>query len=276
MINVLTVCIERVMHGVSSNSPLPPSVAPAYYRKCIELKRRINEIEENNDSFRVKKLRIERAILKMRMERALLLEQIADRMKNNPEDSDDSNSPPATVRTRNSSIPVALCQQSLPQPQEKPLRSKRGHRKMTPPPAAANVPTTPPPAGTTQMMLAASQSQSTPEPRFLNEYIGSINGVPLAQPIPLQLSNLPATLPSPPGAAQRSYVPAHDERIRNGEATHVPAPAFATINQPAHRPSEQVNPPEQNGQASGDRDTEMGEADSGGAGGLGGFTAVNR
>lgn len=85
------------MHGVSSNSPLPPSVETAYYRKCIELKRRINEIEESNDSLRVRKLRIERAILKMRIERGFLLEKIAQNMKENPDDSDQSNSPPPTV-----------------------------------------------------------------------------------------------------------------------------------------------------------------------------------
>jgi hypothetical protein len=85
------------MHGVSSNSPLPPSVETAYYRKCIELKRRVNEIEENNDVLRVRKVRIERAILKMRMERGLLLERIAHNMKDNQDDSDESNSPPPTV-----------------------------------------------------------------------------------------------------------------------------------------------------------------------------------
>lgn len=89
--------LERIAHGVSSNSPLPPSVETAYYRKCIELKRRINEIEDNNDTLRVKKQRIERAVLKMRIERAMLLEQIAQKMKENPDDSDDSNSPPPTV-----------------------------------------------------------------------------------------------------------------------------------------------------------------------------------
>jgi hypothetical protein len=34
----------------------------------------------------------------MRIERAMLLEQIASKMKENPDDSDDSNSPPPTVR----------------------------------------------------------------------------------------------------------------------------------------------------------------------------------
>ena len=86
------------MHGVSSNSPLPPSVETAYYRKCIELKRRINEIEDNNDNLRIKKARIERGVLKMRIERAMLLEQIGVKMGQNPDESDDSNSPPPTVR----------------------------------------------------------------------------------------------------------------------------------------------------------------------------------
>lgn len=94
--SVLTVP-DRVMHGVSSNSPLPPSVETAYYRKCIELKRRINEIEDSNDSLRVRKIRTERAILKMRLERCFLLEKIAQTMKENPDDSDQSNSPPPTV-----------------------------------------------------------------------------------------------------------------------------------------------------------------------------------
>lgn len=89
--------LDRVMHGVSANSPLPPSVETAYYRKCIELKRRINEIEESNDSLRVRKMRTERAILKMRLERGFLLEKIAQTMKENPDDSDQSNSPPPTV-----------------------------------------------------------------------------------------------------------------------------------------------------------------------------------
>jgi hypothetical protein len=100
---------DRVMHGVSANSPLPPSVETAYYRKCIELKRRITEIEDNNDAQRLKKLRIERAILKMRLERAMLLEQIAEKMaEHNPDDSDESNSPPPTVGDLVCRIPVSL------------------------------------------------------------------------------------------------------------------------------------------------------------------------
>ncbi|KAG8624792.1 hypothetical protein KVT40_007859 [Elsinoe batatas] len=63
------------------STPLPPSVEKAYYRKCIELKRRLNEVEEANDAARVRRLRLDRAILKMRLERAFLLEQLGRRME---------------------------------------------------------------------------------------------------------------------------------------------------------------------------------------------------
>ena len=63
------------------NTPLAPSVEKAYYRKCIELKRRLNEIEEANDAARLRRLRLDRAITKMRLERAFLLEQLAKRME---------------------------------------------------------------------------------------------------------------------------------------------------------------------------------------------------
>ena len=85
------------MQGVSANTPLPPSVEGAYYRKCIELKRRVNEIEEANDVIRLRKARVERAVLKLRLERAFLLDQVKKRMDHNEEDSDRSNSPPPTV-----------------------------------------------------------------------------------------------------------------------------------------------------------------------------------
>lgn len=92
------VSIDRAMQSVTSNSPLPPSVEAAYYRKCIELKRRINEIEDSNDVIRTRKARVERSIMKLRLERAFLLEQIAKAMEHNVDDSDQSDSPPPTVR----------------------------------------------------------------------------------------------------------------------------------------------------------------------------------
>lgn len=63
------------------NTPLAPSVEKAYYRKCIELKRRLNEVEQANDEARLRRHRLDRAITKMRLERALLLEQLAKRME---------------------------------------------------------------------------------------------------------------------------------------------------------------------------------------------------
>jgi len=61
--------------------PLPPSVEEAYRRKCIELKRRMAEVEESNDAFRLRKARATRGIRKMRLERAYLLETLGKRMK---------------------------------------------------------------------------------------------------------------------------------------------------------------------------------------------------
>lgn len=79
------------------NTPLAPSVEKAYYRKCIELKRRLNEVEEANDAARLRKLRLNRAIMKMRLERAFLLEQLAKRMDHSGDGSDRDSSPPPTV-----------------------------------------------------------------------------------------------------------------------------------------------------------------------------------
>lgn len=62
---------------------LPPSVEEAYKKKCIELKRRMTEVEESNDAYRLRKVRLMRGIRKMRLERAFLLEILGKRMKKN-------------------------------------------------------------------------------------------------------------------------------------------------------------------------------------------------
>jgi hypothetical protein len=49
------------------------------------LKRRLNEVEEANDAARQRKARLNRAIMKMRLERAFLLEQLAKRLQNTPD-----------------------------------------------------------------------------------------------------------------------------------------------------------------------------------------------
>lgn len=62
------------------NTPLPPSVEKAYYRKCIALKRRLNEVETANDEAKVRRDRLDRGILKMRLERAILLDDLRRKM----------------------------------------------------------------------------------------------------------------------------------------------------------------------------------------------------
>ena len=95
--------------------PLPPSVEEAYRKKCIELKRRMNEVEDSNDGLRLRKARLQRGIRKMRLERAYLLDILAKRMKKNgssvdafqgayDEESEGSSEAPPTVRL--SSIPA--------------------------------------------------------------------------------------------------------------------------------------------------------------------------
>lgn len=91
-------------------STLPPSVEEAYRRKCVQLKNRTNEVENANDAARLRLARIKRQVEKLRIERAFLLEQLSKRTSTNVEDSDGSPSPPPT-------------------PKDKPLRTKRGHRK---------------------------------------------------------------------------------------------------------------------------------------------------
>ena len=134
---------------------LPPSVEEAYRKKCIELKRRMNEVEESNDAFRLRKVRLMRGIRKMRLERAFLLEILGKRMKKNgsatngvhgvyDEDSEGSSEGPPTVchqRPRSASLATrsAATKTSSAQPLEKPLRSKRSHRRPVPSPPASLV-----------------------------------------------------------------------------------------------------------------------------------------
>lgn len=57
--------------------PNPPSVEAAYKRKCIELKKRLNEIEAHNDAMRARNAHGLRYIQKMRLESCILLERLA-------------------------------------------------------------------------------------------------------------------------------------------------------------------------------------------------------
>jgi len=286
------------MHGVSSNSPLPPSVETAYYRKCIELKRRINDIEENNDILRTRKGRVNRAVLKLRMERAILLERIRKNMDLNLDESDRSTSPPRTVSSTllHTNGHNNLMHSVYKQPQEKPLRSKRGHRsKVTPPPStSANAGTNISPEGS-----AAGPSRSSahhpPPPgspdaaanRINQQFFNSYQQPPLSAPAAPPLNGTAAILPAPAttaatpqAAATYAYDPTYDERRENGDAAAAAAPlrpgSTSVNNTGASAPVGSGAPAtEQNGQAV-PADTEMGDAGDAAGGFGGGFTAVNR
>lgn len=56
----------------------PPSVEVAYKRKCIALKKRLGEIEDENELMRVRNKRGWQYIQKMRLESCILLERLAE------------------------------------------------------------------------------------------------------------------------------------------------------------------------------------------------------
>ena len=62
------------------NPPLAPSQEMAYREKCIALKRRLTEIENNNDNLRKRLEREKRFQDKMRLNRAILLNHLKEMM----------------------------------------------------------------------------------------------------------------------------------------------------------------------------------------------------
>jgi non-histone protein 10 len=104
-------------------------VEEAYRRKCIQLKQRSKEIEDENNAYKLRLKRLERQIQKARLERAFLLEQIAKRTSTNVEDSEGSPSPPPTVRHYSPSHGGNQSTNSrYLKPEDKPMRVKRGHK----------------------------------------------------------------------------------------------------------------------------------------------------
>ncbi|KAI4146195.1 MAG: hypothetical protein L6R39_003545, partial [Caloplaca ligustica] len=73
---------------VSGSTPptLPPSVEQAYKIKCIALKKRLNEVNASNDAVRERIVRQTRAVRKLRLERAILLNRLADIINKNGAD----------------------------------------------------------------------------------------------------------------------------------------------------------------------------------------------
>jgi len=89
---------------VGPTPQLPASVEESYRQKCIDLKKRINEIESSNEVLVVRVQRAQRGIQRMRLERAFLLQQLEQRTDPKVDDSEGSPSPPPTVRSLSCSI----------------------------------------------------------------------------------------------------------------------------------------------------------------------------
>lgn len=249
-----------------SQKDLPPSVETAYYRKCIELRRRINDIEENNDNTRLRIKRLNRGVQKMRLERAFLLEKLNNLMEYNVDDSDRSSSTPPT-------------------PTDKPLRSKRSHRKGSPPASlqaggsGTSAARHASPGSTHHHQTLASvnpmsSAQSTPDPSRTAPFFSSINAAAASPPAVNGVSSSATALPIPPlhppqpesSSRTAFFDPVSDEqRPRTGDEAEGPSSrARAHSGAAAGLPPSDARSPE-NG------DTEMADAGSTG----GGFTAVN-
>lgn len=80
-----------------ANPALPASVEQSYRQKCKDIKKRITEIESSNDLLTARIQRARRAIQRMRLERAFLLQQLEQRTDARVDDSEGSPSPPPTV-----------------------------------------------------------------------------------------------------------------------------------------------------------------------------------
>ncbi|KAI4114911.1 MAG: hypothetical protein LQ345_004389 [Seirophora villosa] len=146
--------------GASATAPsaLPPSVEAAYKIKCIALKKRMAEIEEHNNGTRERVVRNERAIRKLRLERAILVNRLGEIINKNgveisglPVMSDDN--------SEGSS-------EGPPTPHEKPLRSKRSHRRPLPSPPPALVPSSTDPTPRTHRHHPYEPAYPTLDPHY--------------------------------------------------------------------------------------------------------------
>ncbi|KAL8796352.1 MAG: hypothetical protein Q9195_001259 [Heterodermia aff. obscurata] len=131
----------------------------------------MGEVEQNNDSFRLRKNRLLRGIRKMRLERSFLLHELGKRMRKNgasgywDEESEGSSEGPPT-------------------PNDKPLRSKRSHRRpaATPPPLAQQL--SEPNAEHHQHHNPNFQPPYAPQREFSFSMVPTPNGAPHVAPQP--------------------------------------------------------------------------------------------
>ncbi|KAI4111146.1 MAG: hypothetical protein LQ339_000874 [Xanthoria mediterranea] len=131
--------MSGTLKGETAPAPLPPSVEAAYKKKCIQLKKRLNEIEADNGAKRLRIDRNKRFIEKMRLEQAIMLEhlgKIQQKKGLTPEGLPVFDFDAGDPDSEGSS-------EGPPTPNEKPLRSKRSHRRAlpSPPPGGSNNPT---------------------------------------------------------------------------------------------------------------------------------------
>ncbi|KAL8727883.1 MAG: hypothetical protein Q9166_005760 [cf. Caloplaca sp. 2 TL-2023] len=151
--------------GDSAPAPLPPSVEAAYRKKCIQLKKRLNEVQDENDGKRLRIERSKRFIDKMRLERAILLErlgQIQEKKGLHPQGLPSFDMPDGDPYSEGSS-------EGPPTPNEKPLRSKRSHRRPMPSPPPGPSPVYRGPTQQTQpypMIEMGEDDRNTKYPRL--------------------------------------------------------------------------------------------------------------
>jgi hypothetical protein len=80
------------------HAPYTGTEESRYRTKCKDLKRKITDVEAENDMLTVKIDRAKRSITRMRLERALLLEKLEERTPAHVDDSDGSDTDVSSVR----------------------------------------------------------------------------------------------------------------------------------------------------------------------------------
>jgi hypothetical protein len=83
--------------------PNPPSVEAAYKRKCVALKKRLNEIEAENENIRTRNKRSLQYVQKMRLESCILLERLS-KVTGMIEEAQNGTTSPEVLRARAAAI----------------------------------------------------------------------------------------------------------------------------------------------------------------------------
>ncbi|KAK5174619.1 uncharacterized protein LTR77_001700 [Saxophila tyrrhenica] len=204
---------ERHAAGAPStqNTPLPPSVEKAYYRKCIELKRRLNEVEAANDEMKLRRVRQDRGVMKMRLQRAYLLDHLRKMMEHttNVEGSEGSadegmNTPPVDRPHRDKRRRHLPPTPSAPQP----AASSHAHQPapFAPP---ARVPSQPEVGGTPMTMPGqGGMGGYGYQPQYEQQRTPS--GPPPQQYTPQAAPPIPASPYGPPPPARTNGALEHD------------------------------------------------------------------